>query len=571
MFKIDPEFNNYFMPALKKWNKKYDSEEKMIKKPFSSPGYHTTLSGGYVHPTRESLKYAVALLDSGKEDWKQRSVKIIKKVISLQDTNPEHDTYGIWSWFYEEPLEQMSPPDWNWADFCGKQLLQVVLDHSERLSESLTKDIEESLFHACRSIINRDVSVSYTNIAIMGTYVTLVTGELYNQEEFLNYGKQNLEKFYNHTLYHGAFNEYNSPTYTIVAVEDLKRMLNHFQDNESRKKVKTLYNLGWKVIAHHFHPPTNQWSGPHSRCYSNFRDNKFWSRLQLATGLKFLEKENIEIGIDWPRIDLKCPQEYLEYFKKLEQSREEKEVYFKREEGNDKVAITYLTPQYSIGTFDHSILWNQRRALIGYFTNGNQPTYIHLRCLHDGYDFSSAVFHSLHAENKILSAVNFAVDGGDTHPSLDMMKNGTIKAEDLRLRLEFGGNLDNLHLPEQVNFNKKGFNKIKIGNTVMALSIPYVSFGEYSVNFITGKNEEISWLDIVFYQGQKKNIDFNKISEAVCTLAMVFIDNNKSISDVFEVEINKIDKNILLKWPEEDKFKLKINRNPDELSTLLKT
>ena len=38
--------------------------------------------------------------------------KIIGKVLSLQDTDPSSKTYGIWPWLLEEPLEQMSPPDW---------------------------------------------------------------------------------------------------------------------------------------------------------------------------------------------------------------------------------------------------------------------------------------------------------------------------------------------------------------------------------------------------------------------------------------------------------------------------
>ncbi|HOL55699.1 MAG TPA: hypothetical protein PK699_07345, partial [bacterium] len=56
-----------FMKALESWNEKYDPDVCMIKEPFHSPGYHTTLKGGFVHPTRESLTYAVALLDSNIE------------------------------------------------------------------------------------------------------------------------------------------------------------------------------------------------------------------------------------------------------------------------------------------------------------------------------------------------------------------------------------------------------------------------------------------------------------------------------------------------------------------------
>ena len=36
--------------ALEPLNKDYDPAEKMIRRPFSSPGYHTTLKGGWVPP-----------------------------------------------------------------------------------------------------------------------------------------------------------------------------------------------------------------------------------------------------------------------------------------------------------------------------------------------------------------------------------------------------------------------------------------------------------------------------------------------------------------------------------------
>lgn len=54
-----------FLTALGKQHARHDPAETVIRRPFSSPGYHTKLKGGYVHPTRDSLKYAVASLDPG--------------------------------------------------------------------------------------------------------------------------------------------------------------------------------------------------------------------------------------------------------------------------------------------------------------------------------------------------------------------------------------------------------------------------------------------------------------------------------------------------------------------------
>ena len=51
--------------ALEVWDPRYDPDECMVRQPFSSPGYHTVYTGPTVHPTRSSLEYALALLDSG--------------------------------------------------------------------------------------------------------------------------------------------------------------------------------------------------------------------------------------------------------------------------------------------------------------------------------------------------------------------------------------------------------------------------------------------------------------------------------------------------------------------------
>ena len=130
--------------ALQGQHAAYNPDEQMLKKKFGSPGYHTTLKGGMVHPTRDAVTYAAAILDTGDAELKQRAEAILRKIVSLQDTAPNSKTYGIWSWFYEEPLAQMAPPDWNWADFIGVQLLQVALSHRNQIAPDLIAQIDSA-------------------------------------------------------------------------------------------------------------------------------------------------------------------------------------------------------------------------------------------------------------------------------------------------------------------------------------------------------------------------------------------------------------------------------------------
>ncbi|MCD6290493.1 MAG: hypothetical protein J7M34_08320 [Anaerolineae bacterium] len=235
--------------ALAAWDPQYDPAARMIRRPFSSPGYHTTLTGGSVHPTRESLSYALALLDSGEPARLTQAIDILDRVLALQDINPDSPTYGIWPWFLEEPLDQMSPPDWNWADFCGTRLIQIAMDHRERLPSALAHRLDQAILHAARSIQHRDMGPHYTNIALMGTYVTYTAGEFYNETGILDYARRRLRRFYDYTREQGAFTEFNSPTYTAVAIRVLARMRRDIHDRDAHPMLDWLYNLAWADVA----------------------------------------------------------------------------------------------------------------------------------------------------------------------------------------------------------------------------------------------------------------------------------------------------------------------------------
>lgn len=433
------------MLALESADQNFDEDVHMIRGSVSGVGYHTTLQSGTVHHTRSSLQYAAALMASG-EDWRiKRAKKIIKKVVSLQDQNPENKTYGIWSWYLEEPLEKMSPPDWNWADFCSVQLLKVWLDYQDHLDDELNALIKDSIIHAAHSIQRRNVGPGYTNIAMMGTYVTVTVGERMNESEIHEYGKERLRRVHKFTMDNGSFQEYNSSTYSVVAIAEITRMMMHFQNKEDRALANDMHNLAWKHLATHFHAPTRQLSGPQSRCYSTDlrKRESTLAFLELATGNtgNLLDKNPLPLGLDHSMLDISCPDEYRELFFHLDEPREVVEVFKKESnpERKDIVGTTYLHPLYTLGSINHGDFWVQRRPILAYWGTPDKPTYLQVRFLKDGYDFSSAIPITVQNKNRLLSIVTFATDYGDTHISLDKVKDATIKAKDLRLRFEIGG------------------------------------------------------------------------------------------------------------------------------------
>ncbi len=529
---VSQQQKDAFLKVLAGKDPQYDPAEKMIRRPFSSPGYHTTLKGGYVHPTRDSLEYAVALLDSGEPGRAQRAQDILRRVISLQDQDPNSRTYGIWSWFLEEPLDKMSPPDWNWADFCGTQLLQVALDHMHRLPPDMQQQSKDSILHAAYSIKRRNVGPGYTNIAVMGTYVTLVAGELFEVQDLKDYSKARLKRFYDHTLKQGSFSEYNSPTYSIVAVKELTRMLHHVRDPDSQKLLQELNRLAWYHVARHFHPPTRQWSGPHSRCYSTLLRSSTLAFIQRATNdkVRFVPDSEAFESLDAHRIRAECPEDFFHYFTELAQPRLEVETFARNAAGEyDIIGTTYLHSEFTLGSVNIGDLWNQRRPLLAYWNTDAGVVAMRLRCLHDGYDYSSASIFAMQDKADVLGAVVFATDRGDTHISLDRLRDATIKAKDLRLRLQFEGAVSDINLPAKVEIGQPIH--ISSGRIDCGFHVVYAVFDNYPIKLETGHAGNIAWIDVVLYDGSAKEINFAQIEQAAMIFALTLTPPEAIVPD----------------------------------------
>ncbi len=513
-----------FAEALAQRDGNYNETARMLRSEFSSPGYHTTLTGGDVHRTRESLVYAVALLDSGEDARLGRAVEIVRRVIALQDQDPDSETYGIWAWFLEEPLEQMSPPDWNWADFCGTQLLQVAIDHMGRLPADLQEEVRGSILHAGRAIKKRDVGPGYTNIAIMGAYVALVAGERFGDRALFDYGRQRLQRFYDYTQQRGSFSEYNSPTYTVVAINELSRLLAHVRDADSRRIATELNDFAWRHLTRRFHAPTKQWAGPHSRAYSTLLPGSVLAFIQRGTAGKvsFMGERQAYESIDAHRIPLACPEDLFDYFVTLREPRVESEAFvLNASDEHDVIGTTYLSPDFTLGSVNISDLWNQRRPLVAYWNAPSGVAALRLRCLHDDYDFACASLYTIQDATDLLGAVVFATDRGDTHISLDRIQNAAVRAQDLRVRLQFEGTLDDLKLPTKAEIGQPI--EFTSGKIEGKFTVHAAGFGDLPTEIEIGRDAGGAWIDVVLYHSVQRAFDLREIDEAqvVFTLSMI--------------------------------------------------
>ena len=523
-----PATSNVLRPSFKKliayYDLKYDDQTKMICVEFKSPGYHSGVSSGEnVHPVRESLYYAVALLqrhqaaldtdsdDPGRSDL-SKAQQIITTILPLQETDPSRAGYGAWPWLLEEPLAKMDSIDLNWADFCGAALAQIIVEHSSQLEPDLQRKIKTALGHAANAIKQRDVKPGYTNIAVLGGGVCAIAGEVLSEPTLLNYGRDRLNAVVEYTNQLGQFAEYNSPPYGKVVIAECERILQLAQDDRVRASAESLRVSAWQMIADSFHPVTQQWAGPHSRMSRLRLTGTMVDFLNDRTGLAI--KAHSEPNPEQPRgyaiIEPRsCPAELIPKFR--DQRRDPYQIKRTFIAGNRKqpptVGTTWFSPSACLGSVSRSSMWVQRNPIVGYWkTEQDSAVTFGVRFLNEGRDFASMEIRSDQAANHVLSTFATLKKRGNWHRSLDRPVDGVFQTSEFRLRYELNG--------KSVTANRVAGNRFSLAagdHRVVVSPSPTSQFNGVPLRWEVGHNEktECAYVDGICYSGVRRAFHFN--------------------------------------------------------------
>lgn len=425
----------------------FDEKEQMVTRLLGAGyQYHTLLRDGRAHPTRDSLDYALGLLETRDPEREPRVRAVLDRVLALQNTDPASKWYGIWGWYLEEPPEKMAPADWNWADFLGATLLLIEHRHGARLGDALRARVREAVRHAAASIMRRNVSMSYTNIAAKGTFVTLAAAELLEDGALLDYAARRALRLAQAVDETGSFGEYNSPTYARVTLANLTRIRMLVRHEEARGLAARIEHRVWEHLAARWDAPRLQFAGPMSRCYSTDLGRPAWLAKGLNNRIPIFEGGNdperfLPADLETAIHDFQCPEPVAVRFLNPELPREQRELFLLGRPGEPPVqGTTYLTRAFSLGTVNRGDFWNQRRPLLGYWGGAARPVrYLGLRVIKDGYDFSSALLFSVQKAGYVLGVINFRNPGGDRHISLDPVRNGEFRSGRLFAEFDFEG------------------------------------------------------------------------------------------------------------------------------------
>lgn len=512
----------------------YDPERRMAKRRRGKNGYHSRLSDCDVHDVRASFELAYMLFNRDAEGDRATAYDILYRVLPLQDVNPARNTYGIWQYYLEEDLEEMNPPDWNWADFNGKFILYMLNEHSDKLTDDLKMRLKDAAVHACRSIMKRNVGPHYTNISIMGSYVTIFAGELLGIPEFFEYGKKRLADLYKYNMEHGNFREFNSPTYTFVCIEDLSRILQDVKDEECLRLTNELNSLAWKTIALHYHPTTGQLAGPHDRAYGALIGENTRFEIERALDYRISLTDHEVVKTKYPSANLfslntVCPEKYIPYFTEIEGERILDDTF-----APGRMAYTYMNKAFTLGSLHREMAWNQHRNVLGYFGTVERPVSLTARSQHDFWDYCASYMSTVQDKGRVLSTVTFTSDGCDTHCGLDRIKDKTIRARDMRVRYVFEGAVDSLDVKQDgstfVITHKESGVKVRIVYS-------FAKFGEYDVRYETVRMGNTVSVDAILYSGDEIDIKLDEIYKAGVVSSVEIVDGELSdIKTVTEIK-----------------------------------
>jgi hypothetical protein len=432
---------------LAKLDAQFNSEAGLLRTIWHGPGYHTKVPNGTPsHVTLENVNYALHLVVEGGAGSLARAEGILGRVLPLQERNPVEPTYGIWSWIVEEPLAEMAPPDWNWADFIGLPLAHLLTKFADRLSPALREETRVSLYHAGYSIFRRNVEAGYTNIAVKGAIVSSLAGYLLGERTLVDYGLARLRRFREYTRHHGGFAEYNSPNYGVLILHIVERGLFLAPDEagDLRELLEWLRLRLWELFADTLHLGTGQFCGPQSRAYEDILPEGIAVHLESRLGFPLFRRGNPPLPANAPSGDLlvpslPCPEAVRERI--LAEAREPESFrraqYIRgRAPDEDRVASIWKTPRACLGSINHQIFWTQCRSLQGCWREGDEVAVLRMRCKHDGRDFSSGALWTAQNGPEALVLCGLVTDKGDHHPGLDRPADGVFKLGEFEFALE---------------------------------------------------------------------------------------------------------------------------------------
>ena len=229
-------------------------------------------AGRTLHLVPQSAWYALSLLLRDGPGDRERAVRTIDAVIDTQLVSPGAVWHGTFARFLEWPEP---PPDatiWvdydpNWRQFIGTTFSLVLLDLSDGLPAPLVARMDAAIALAVDGEPPGRVPAWYSNIALMKAWLEVAHGTRAGRPEVVAAGEALAAEVVRLFDRHGAFDEYNSPTYYGIDLFALRLWATRSPSAQLRSEGRRIEAALWEDVARFTHAGLGNLAGPWSRSY----------------------------------------------------------------------------------------------------------------------------------------------------------------------------------------------------------------------------------------------------------------------------------------------------------------
>jgi len=180
-------------------------------------------------------------------------------------TDSTAKTFGNMYWGWLEKNNDTG--DGNNVEFCVQYGILIKILFNDRLSVEAKRALDKIFDYALNGVRDLPVRVSYTNIYLMRIWNLVALGQVYQKPAVIEEGRKHLNIWLNHVSHFGN-REYDSPTYSGVALESLILLHRFAKDADIQKKVSDALNFLLNDLCSHYHEQAGFLGGAHSRDYN---------------------------------------------------------------------------------------------------------------------------------------------------------------------------------------------------------------------------------------------------------------------------------------------------------------
>jgi len=238
---------------------------------FAGPGVPT----GDLHLVPQSAWYAFGLLlrGGGNGDDHARARSILETLLALQYDEPGAPWHGTFARFAESPR----PPgeravvwedyDPNWRQFLGTAFLWTLRCFPDALPPALVAGMERALRLAVEGEPPGRVADSYANIALMKAWLEVEAGARLAEPAWVVSGEALGRRVVARFDRHGAFDEYNSPTYYGIDLFALALWARSQGSPWLAREGSRVAAALWRDLARWYHAGLRNLCAPYTRSY----------------------------------------------------------------------------------------------------------------------------------------------------------------------------------------------------------------------------------------------------------------------------------------------------------------